>query len=144
MKKMQFKQHSGLNFKKLIKKLSNNALKYLINVAYHEASYRNLKINIQNLGDDLPTIELYLDTLVTIRDKTWKCVEYTFGDGEWTVLSPQHSTIFDFENLDWYQKYKDKTPISIKLISTENENEEKIIEFHSRSKIFWFAKLLNS
>ena len=143
MKKMSFKKHSGLNFKKLIKNLSNNALKYLINVAYHEASYRNLKINTPNLAEDLPELELYGNSIITIRDKDWIIDSYTFGgESEWSKLENGMNVVIYPEDENWYDKYKEKTPISIKLKSVDNPNEEKIIELHSRSKIFWLHKIL--
>jgi len=143
MKKMSFKKRAGLNFKKLIKNLSNNALKYLINVAYHEASYRNLKINTPNLAEDLPELELFGNSIITIRDKDWIVDSYTFGgESEWVELEPEMNVIIHPEDEKWYDKYKEKTPISIKLKSADNQNEEKIIELHSRSKIFWLHKIL--
>jgi len=145
---MSYKHKTGLNFKKLIKKLSDNALKYLINIAYHEASYRNLKINTPNLGEDLPILEIKGGQILNIRDKQWKIVSFTYGNGEWDDLITDYGDTFTITiNLDeynWFQKYKDRTPISVKLVAVENEQEEKIIEFHSRSKIFWFNKILQN
>jgi len=143
MKKVSIKRHPGLNFKKIIKNLSNSALKYLINVAYHEASNRNLKINTQNLAEELPILEIYGNSILNIRDTKWNVSSCTFGgNAEWISLENGMNVVIYPEDEDWYKKYKDKTPISIKLTSVNNPNEEKIIELHSRSKIFWLHNIL--
>lgn len=142
MKNDRFKPKAGLNFKKMVRRLSNNALKYLISISNQEASYRNLKITIPNLGEDLPVITLQDNQTVYIRDEKWIVNSYTLGDGEWKLLSDTILIDIDTETSNWFELYKDKTPISVKLVA-ESSNEEKIIEFHSRSKIFWFNKLLH-
>lgn len=141
MKKSSFKTKAGLNFKKMVRKLSNNALKYLISVSNQEASYRNLKISIPNLGEDLPIIELFGERVVLIRDQEWKIKAYTLDSEDWVILDAGMAVVINPEEENWFEKYKEKKPIAIKLTSHDTA-DEKVIEFHSRSKIFWFAKLL--
>lgn len=141
MKNDHSKTKIGLNFKKMVRLLSNNALKYLISVSNQEASYRNLKINIPNLGEDLPIITLHNNQVVYIRDEKWIIDSYTLGDGQWQSVLDLTPISINAEALNWLELYKAKSPISIKLVS-ECSKEEKTIEFHSRSKIFWFNNLL--
>jgi hypothetical protein len=140
MKKIREKQ-PGLNFRKLVKTLSNNALKYLISVAYTEASYRNLNIPKSNLNEELPTIKIVGGDFVKIKDQKYLIAAYNLGDSNWIELEENEIKEFDFKNIDWLKLKKEDKPIQIRL---DGEEESKTIEFHSRSKIFWFNKLLEN
>ena len=142
MKKHRFKPTAGLNFKRIVSTLSNNALAHLVTIATQEASHRNLKLTLPNLGEHLPVIYLR-QQVVTIRNEEWKLASYKLGTSNWVTI-PSYDTIeIDPEQHDWFALYKQRSPISIKLVSLRSA-AEKIIEFHSRSKIFWFNKLLTA
>ena len=140
MKKYREKQ-PGLNFRKLVKTLSNNALKYLISVAHAEAGFRNLTIPKSSLNEELPIITIKGEQTIHIKDTKYVIDSYDIGDGNIVELEKNQFIKLNLEELDWLKLKKDNTPIKIFL---SGENDSKTVELHSRSKIFWFNKLIET
>jgi RNA recognition motif-containing protein len=113
----------------------------LISVAHTEASYRNLNIPKSHLNEDLPTIKIKGGDFVKIKDQKYLIAAYQNETSDWIELEKDEIVEFDFEKIEWLKLKKEDKPIQIRL---DGEEENKTIEFHSRSKIFWFNKLLET
>lgn len=143
---------SNINFHKLIKGLSTSALKYLINVAKQETVRRSKTRTFPTFENKaLPKLEFDSKTIITIRDVKWKITSFTYykmleNDIACYVSKVQdnENIVIDVEKYDWEKMMEIDKPLSITLTMLEYPNVHQNIEMHSRSKIFWFYKLLEN
>ena len=128
---------NGVNFHKLIKGLSTNALKYLINIAKQETNKRRVKRTFPEFENkDLPNkISFDQYTKLLIRNTVFQIDTYDTGNG----IQNKVTNYVEIDLTNWKELTEQKHPISVTI---KNSNEQKIIELHSRSKIFWLINLI--
>lgn len=147
---------NNINFHKLVKNLSTNALRYLINIAKQE-SFNRLKHreNIEFENKKLPKLYFTHGTIVKIKNEECKILRYHLSIFDVTTnqyrdittnVTP-HLTVpsycIDVDLYKWEELVKDNRPIKITLLNLEKQTTFDI-ELHSRSKIYWFHKVLEN
>lgn len=150
----KIENETGINFHTFLKGLSTNALKYLINLAKQESIRRSQTRTFAEFENKaLPKLKFNSHTILKIKENYYKIFSYTFSKFENGVLKPYNTTvvenayvpdyIIDVEIYDWQKLVELKAPIVIKLKNVHDDSFFEI-ELHSRSKIFWFNKLLET
>lgn len=145
---------NGINFHKLTKSLSTSALKYLISVAKQESFRRTKNQTFAKFENkDLPVLRFNAHTIVRIKDNDWKIASYRYAiisnetvrqeNVEVTHNAYVPTYVINTELYKWDELVKRNVPIVLYLKNINNESVTEI-ELHSRSKIFWFHKLLEN
>jgi len=150
----QFQDENGINFHKLIKGLSNNALRYLINIAKQESFNRSKNViqpEFENKA--LPKLHFTSHSLLTIKEEVWKVVSYKYAIYEnneykkYTAAVVHNAYVpvyeIDVELYKWEELAKQNMPITVTLLNVNNHTTYDV-QLHSRSKIFWFHKILEN
>lgn len=139
MSKNEHLIENGVNFHKLIKGLSTNALKYLINIARQETNRRRSKrIFPEFENKDLPQkISFDQYTKLLIRNEYYTIDSYDIGNN----IQQRVTSAVEIDIQHWKELAQQDTPISI-TIKNKTNSEYKRIELHSRSKVFWLINLI--
>lgn len=143
---------TNVNFHKLVKGLSTNALRYLINVAKQESFNRNRDRAVPEFENkELPKLYFTANDVLNIKNEEWKIVAYEYGYKRNETYQTHHVDVtpnpyvpthcIDVEIYKWKELVDANLPIKIFLKSLENEMQ---IELISQSKIFWFHKVLQN
>jgi hypothetical protein len=126
--------NNGLNFHKMIKGLSANALKYLINLASKELKKRNKNIYPSFENKTLPVLRFSISTFINIKNEIFNISSYTIN--KTVTFANSDETVLNLENYDWLNN-----PITITLTNCKNLEKMEIV-LQSRSKIVWLNKLI--
>lgn len=130
---------NGTNFHKMIKGLSTNALKYLVNLASKELKKRSKNSPIHE-NKELPILSFNNSTILKIKNEYFTIYSHSIDNENYKTNN--EIVNLDVKQYDWMKMYIEKNPITLTL-RNRTTYELKEIALESRSKIIWLSKLLN-
>ena len=130
---------NGTNFNKMIKGLSTNALKHLVNLASKELKRRTKK-SPEFENKELPILSFNNSTVLKIKNEYFTIYSHSIDNENYKTGNEIFN--LDIKQYDWMKMISEKNPITLTLRNSRTF-ELKEIALESRSKIIWLSKLLN-